>query len=74
VEEGYNAARQVALNIIASMKKELGDLDRVDQIVKLFGVVHSTDDFFEQHKVMNGCSDVIVEVFGKDRGMHARSA
>ena len=74
VEDGYAAARQVALNLIATLKNELGDLDRVEQIVKLFGIVQSADDFHEQHKVMNGCSDVFVEVFGKERGLHARSA
>ena len=73
VDEGYDAARQVALNLIATMKSELGDLDKVDQIVKLFGIVQSTNDFHEQHKVLNGCSDVMVEVFGA-KGMHARSA
>jgi enamine deaminase RidA (YjgF/YER057c/UK114 family) len=74
VDQGYQAARQVALNLIATLKNELGDLDRVEQVVKLFGIVQSTDDFHEQHKVMNGCSDVFVEVFGKERGFHARSA
>jgi len=75
VEYGYQAARQVGLNLIATLQNELdGDLDRVDQIVKLFGIVQSTDDFHEQHKVVNGCSDLLVEVFGKERGMHARSA
>lgn len=74
VDKGYQAARQVALNLIATLQAELGDLDRVEQVVKLFGIVQSTDDFHEQHKVMNGCSDVFVEVFGKERGFHARSA
>jgi enamine deaminase RidA (YjgF/YER057c/UK114 family) len=74
VDQGYQAARQVALNLIATLQNELGDLDRVQQVVKLFGIVQSTDDFHEQHKVMNGCSDVFVEVFGKERGFHARSA
>jgi enamine deaminase RidA (YjgF/YER057c/UK114 family) len=74
VDQGYQAARQAALNLIATLKNELGDLDRVEQVVKLFGIVQSTDDFHEQHKVMNGCSDVFVEVFGKERGLHARSA
>lgn len=75
VEEGYQAARQVALNLIATLQKELGgDLDRVDQVVKLFGIVQSTDDFHEQHKVVNGCSDVFVQVFGPEKGFHARSA
>jgi enamine deaminase RidA (YjgF/YER057c/UK114 family) len=74
VEHGYDAARQVGLNIIATLKEELGDLDRVEQVVKLFGIVQSHEDFKEQHLVINGCSDVLVEVFGKERGMHARSA
>ncbi|GKZ01348.1 hypothetical protein MPSEU_001085800 [Mayamaea pseudoterrestris] len=75
VERGYQAARQCGLNLIATLKQELdGDLDRVKQIVKLFGIVQSASDFHEQHKVMNGCSDVMVQVFGKERGLHARSA
>jgi enamine deaminase RidA (YjgF/YER057c/UK114 family) len=57
------------------LQQELGgDLDRVEKIVKLFGIVQSTDDFKEQHKVLNGCSDLLVEVFGEERGLHARSA
>ena len=74
VEYGYQAARQVGLNLIATMKQELGDLDRVEQVVKLFGLVQSSDDFHEQHKVVNGCSDLFVQVFGEERGLHARSA
>ena len=74
VDKGYQAARQAGLNLIATLQAELGDLDRVEQIVKLFGIVQSTDDFHEQHKVMNGCSDVFVQVFGEKRGVHARSA
>lgn len=74
VEYGYQAARQVGLNMIATLKEELGDLDRVDQIVKLFGIVQSSNDFHEQHKVVNGCSDLMVQVFGEERGLHARSA
>ena len=70
----YAAARHVGLNLIATIQKELGDLDRVEKIVKLLGVVHSTDDFYEQHVVMNGVSDLFMEVFGKERGVHARSA
>lgn len=73
IEHGYAAARQAGLNIIATLKQELGDLDRVEQVVKLLGLVQSTDNFHEQHKVMNGCSDVLVEIFGS-RGIHARSA
>lgn len=75
VQHGYDAARQVALNLIATIQKELGgDLDKVDQIVKVLGIVQSADDFHEQHKVINGCSDVFVQVFGESKGMHARSA
>jgi len=75
VEYGYQAARQVGLNLIATLQNELdGDLDRVEQIVKLFGIVQSADGFHEQHKVVNGCSDLMVQVFGSERGMHARSA
>lgn len=75
VEFGYNAARQVGLNLLATMSQELGgDLDRVVQIVKLFGIVQATDTFHEQHKVMNGCSDLMVQVFGPERGAHSRSA
>ncbi|CAJ1955729.1 unnamed protein product [Cylindrotheca closterium] len=73
-EHGYEAARNAALNIISTLKQELGDLDRVEKIVKVFGIVQSTGDFKEQHLVMDGCSDVIMEVFGKEAGYHARSA
>jgi enamine deaminase RidA (YjgF/YER057c/UK114 family) len=74
VEHGYTAARHAALNIVSTLKEQLGDLDRVEQIVKMFGIVQSTNDFKEQHLVLDGCSDVIMEVFGKPVGYHARSA
>jgi enamine deaminase RidA (YjgF/YER057c/UK114 family) len=74
VEHGYTAARHCALNIVSTLKAQLGDLDRVEQIVKMFGIVQSTDDFKEQHLVLDGCSDVIMEIFGKPVGYHARSA
>jgi enamine deaminase RidA (YjgF/YER057c/UK114 family) len=74
LEHGYEAARHAGLNIVATLKSELGDLDRVVQVVKVFGIVQSTDDFKEQHKVMDGCSDVLMEVFGRPAGYHARSA
>ncbi len=73
VEQGYEAARLAAINLIASMKRELGDLDQVDCILKLFGLVASADDFYQQPAVINGASDLLAEVFG-DRGKHARSA
>jgi enamine deaminase RidA (YjgF/YER057c/UK114 family) len=73
VEEAYRHARLTGLNLIAVMKDELGDLDRVVRIVKVLGMVNGTPDFEDQPKVINGCSDLFVEVFG-DRGKHARSA
>ena len=73
VEDGYVHARETGLNLIAVMKAELGDLDRVKRIVKLLGMVNATPEFGEQPEVINGCSDLFVSVFG-DRGRHARSA
>ena len=73
VEQGYDAARQVMLNILQSMKQELGDLDKVKRVVKLLGFVNCTPDFPDQPKVINGASDLLVELFG-ERGRHARSA
>lgn len=74
IEEGREAARACALNIIAQAKLALdGDLDRVVRVVKLVGFVNSTGDFNDQPKVINGASELMVEVFG-DAGKHARSA
>ena len=73
VEEGYEAARLVGLNLIARLKAELGDLDRVKRVVKLLAMVNSSPDFNQPPAVANGCSDLLVEVFG-DAGRHARSA
>jgi enamine deaminase RidA (YjgF/YER057c/UK114 family) len=73
IEQGYEAARLAAICHIAVLKTELGDLKRVKKIVKVLGMVNCTDDFFEQPKVINGYSDLMVSVFG-DKGMHARSA
>ena len=73
--EAQTAARWCALNLVATMQAQLGgDLDRVEQVVKLFGIVSSKDDFVEQHLVLNGASDLMLEVFGAERGLHARSA
>ncbi len=73
-EEGYKAARLAAINLLAILKRELGgDWDRLEQIVKLQGFVSSTADFYEQPLVINGASDLLVEVLG-DRGRHARTA
>ena len=73
VEEGYEAARLTGINLLARLRGAVGDLDRVKQIVKLLSMVNSTPEFREQPAVANGCSDLLVEVFG-DRGRHARSA
>jgi len=74
VEEGYRHARQVGLVLIAAMKEALGgDLERVAEIVKVLGMVNAAPDFEDHPKVINGCSDLFVEVFG-EHGRHARSA
>jgi enamine deaminase RidA (YjgF/YER057c/UK114 family) len=73
IEQGYAYARETGLNLIAVMKAELGDLDRVKRIVKVLGMVNATPEFGHQPEVINGCSDLFVEVFG-DRGRHARAA
>jgi enamine deaminase RidA (YjgF/YER057c/UK114 family) len=73
VIEGQEAARQVIINILAVLKKELGDLDKVKQVVKMLAFVNSTNDFNEQPYVINGASQLLVEVFG-EKGKHARSA
>ena len=73
VEQGYQHARSVGLALLAVMKAELGSLDRVSRVVKLLGMVNGTPEFTDQPKVINGCSDLFVEVFG-DKGKHARSA
>jgi enamine deaminase RidA (YjgF/YER057c/UK114 family) len=72
-EQGYEAARDTMLNLLAVVQAELGNLSRVRRIVKLLGMVNSTPDFTEQPKVINGASDLLVEVFGEP-GRHARSA
>jgi enamine deaminase RidA (YjgF/YER057c/UK114 family) len=74
IEEGYRHARQVGLVLIAAIKDALGgDLDRVDGIVKVLGMVNAAPDFEDHPKVVNGCSDLFVEVFG-EAGRHAHSA
>jgi len=74
VEEGYKHARQVGLVLIAAMKDALsGELDRVAEVIKVLGMVNAAPDFEDHPKVINGCSDLFVEVFG-EHGRHARSA
>lgn len=71
--EGYEAARGCALNLLSAAKSAVGDLGRVRQVVKLLGMVNCVAGFSEQPQVINGCSDLLVEVFG-EKGQHARSA
>jgi enamine deaminase RidA (YjgF/YER057c/UK114 family) len=72
-EEAYKHARSVGLTLLAVMKETLGDLDRVKRVVKVLGMVNAIPEFGDQPKVINGCSDLFVEVFG-EKGRHARSA
>jgi enamine deaminase RidA (YjgF/YER057c/UK114 family) len=74
VDDGYRAARLTALSILGSLKRELGDLDRVRAWLRLFGMVASAPGFTQQPAVINGCSDLILELYGPDAGKHARSA
>ena len=73
LEEGYEAARLTGLSIVASLKKELGDLDRVTHWLRAVGYVQTAPDFHDNAKVVNGFSDLIVELWGEN-GRHARSA
>jgi enamine deaminase RidA (YjgF/YER057c/UK114 family) len=72
--QGYAAARLAGLAILASLKRELGELDRIAQWVRVFGMVNSAPGFNKQPAVINGFTDLIVEVFGHEVGAHARSA
>ena len=73
-EEAYAAARATALNILASVEEELGSLDRVTQVVKVYGMVNSAPGFERQFAVIDGASDLFYELFGPQAGRHARSA
>ena len=74
LEEGYLAARQVGLAILATLRSELGSLDRVKRVIKLLGMVNSAPDFFDHPKVINGCSELFADVWGRENGIGARSA
>ncbi len=74
LQAGKLAARQVGLTILATLRDQLGSLDRVKRLVKLLGMVNSTHDFREHPAVINGCSELFADVFGKDNGVGARSA
>ncbi len=73
VEQGYQAARASAIGLLASLEAEIGDLDKVVRVVKVTGFVNSAPDFTDQSRVINGCSDFLVEIFG-ERAKHARAA
>ena len=73
IDQGYDAARVTGINLISTIKSELGDLKNVKQVIRVNGMVNSASNFIDQPKVINGCSDLLVEVFG-DRGKHTRVA
>ncbi len=73
-EEGYAAARVVALNMLANIRSVIGSLNRVERVVKVLGMVNSAPHFEQMPKVINGFSDLFVELFGEERGRGARSA
>ena len=73
-EEAYQAARATALNILASVEQETGSLDRITQVVKVYGMVNSAPGFDRQFAVIDGASDLLYELFGPEYGCHARSA
>jgi enamine deaminase RidA (YjgF/YER057c/UK114 family) len=73
-EEGKDAARGIAIDLLGTLHAAVGDLDSVSRIVKLLGLVNSTPTFTEHHLVINGCSELLAEVFGPQIGSHARSA
>ena len=74
VEQAYESAKQVALSMLGSLKRELGDLDRVQAWLRVHGMVNCGADFTQQPAVINGFSDLILELYGQQRGAHARSA
>lgn len=74
LEDGYAAAREATINCLSAIKGAIGDLDKVECFVKVFGMVNSAPDFVEQPAVINGVSDLLIEVFGHEIGDHARSA
>ncbi len=74
IEQGYHAARLTGLAILASLKRALGDLDRISAFTRVFGMVNSAPGFNRQPAVINGFSDLILELFGPDIGAHSRSA
>jgi len=73
IEQGGKAAKLCAINALSVMKNELGNLDRIERIIKITGYVNSTDDFFDQPKVINYASELMIEIFG-EKGKHSRVA
>jgi enamine deaminase RidA (YjgF/YER057c/UK114 family) len=73
-DQGYVEAREVALSVLANLKAEIGELSRIVGWVRVFGMVTSAPGYLEQHVVVNGFSDLVIEVFGQEVGRHARSA
>ncbi len=74
IEQGYAAAQLTGLNLLAVIRAELGDLDRVALFIKSIGFINSAPGFHQQPLVLNGFSDLILELYGEERGLHARSA
>ena len=74
LEAGKAAARQVGLAILATLRAQLGSLDRVKRVIKVLGMVNSAPDFYEHPKVINGCSELFAEIWGPENGIGARSA
>jgi enamine deaminase RidA (YjgF/YER057c/UK114 family) len=73
IDQGYEAAKLCGLNLIANMRAALGTIDRVDTVLKVFGMVNAAPNFIEHPKIINGCTDLLVAIFG-DNGRPARSA
>ena len=73
IDQAYDAARRVGITILSVIYNDIG-LHKIKKVVKILGLVNCTEDFVSQPKVINGCSDLLVEFFGKEKGVHARSA
>ena len=73
IQQGYDAAKLTAIGLLSTLKAEIGDFNKVKRVVKVLGMVNCNSDFADHPKVINGCSDLMVAVFG-DKGKHARSA
>lgn len=74
LDQGKDAARQVGLAILATLRDQLGSLDRVRRVIKTLGMVNSAPDFYDHPKVINGCSELFAEIWGPDHGVGSRSA